>query len=90
MRRKTTRADYLNLASDLRRVANWAARGQKEKLQLIERIFAEARKKGQVWKILKSLKADINPKEAFEDKRKRIFFAEQVLVSSLRLQNQRF
>ena len=82
-----TKADYLYYASDLRRVANWVARGQKEKLRLIERIFVDAKKKSEVWKIIKSSKADIDPKEAFENKRKRIFFAEQALVSSLRLQN---
>jgi len=83
-----TKADYLNYASDLRRVANWAARGQKEKLQLIKRIFAEAKKKEEVWKIIKSSKADIDPKEAFENKAKRLFFAEQALISSLQLQRQ--
>lgn len=83
-----TRIDYLNTASDLRRAANWTARNRVEKIGLITRLLRSARNDATVKKILEHFEADKNPKEVFKNEKEREFFAEQLLVSASRLQNQ--
>ena len=82
-----TKSEYLNIASDLRRSANWIARDQKEKLPLIKTVFKNAYKYQDVCAILKHFKVGQNPDSIFDNREKRIFAAEQLLISSLRLQN---
>jgi hypothetical protein len=82
-----TKTDYLNTASDLRRIANWMARGQKEKLPLIIRLWNNIQSQEEALKLVKSLVGEIKPQDALKDKKLRLFFAEQSLLSSIRLQN---
>ncbi len=82
-----TRQDYLNAASDLRRIANWMARGQAEKIPLIKRLWKDANSQKGVSFILKHFVGKMKPQDAIRDKNSRLFFAEQTLLSSLRLQN---
>ncbi len=82
-----TKTDYLNTASDLRRIANWMARGQKEKLPLIIKLWDNIQSQKGSLKIVKSLLGEVKPEEAFKNKKLRLFFAEQSLLSSIRLQN---
>ena len=83
-----TKADYLNTASDLRRIAIWMARGQNEKLPLIIKLWASIKSQKETAKVIKHFIGDIKPQEATRNKELRLFFAEQALVSSLRLENQ--
>lgn len=82
-----TKTDYLNAASDLRRIANWMARGQKEKLPLIIKLWNNIKLQEATSKLVRSLVGEIKPQNAFKDKKLRLFFAEQSLLSSIRLQN---
>jgi len=82
-----TKTDYLNTASDLRRIANWMARGQKEKLPLIIKLWNNIQSQEEASKLVKSLIGEIKPQDALKDKKSRLFFAEQSLLSSIRLQN---
>jgi len=82
-----TKADYLNTASDLRRIADWVARGEKEKIGTIIKLWKEINKEEEVRKVLAVYLGKLKPQGAFEDKRKRLFFAEQALISSLSLQH---
>jgi len=83
-----TKADRFNIASDLRRIANWMARRQKEKLPLILRLWGDAKSHKEVSKVIRHFVENINPDEAFKKEKRRLFFAEQVLISSIRLQSQ--
>ena len=85
-----TKADYLNTASDLRRIANWMARGQKEKLPLIIKLWNNIKSQKGASRVVGHFVGDIKPQEAVKNKRSRLFFAEQVLLSSLRLQHKYF
>jgi len=82
-----TKADYLNTASDLRRIADWVARGEREKIDTIIKLWKEINKKEEVRKIIAAYMGKFEPQGVFEDDRKRIFFAEQALISSFRLQH---
>lgn len=82
-----TQTDYLNVASDLRRAANWVGRNQREKVGLITDLVNSAKENPKVFQILKHFDAIKDPNEVFKNEKDRIFFAEQLLVSSSRLQN---
>lgn len=77
--------DLGNKASDLRRIANWLARGQKEKLTLIVSLLEDIKADPISAEILKHFQADIDPKKVINNKRQRMFLAEQMLISSGRL-----
>lgn len=81
-----TSSDYLNTASDLRRIAYWLAMGQKEKGPLIDSFWKDISKNHQAIKVLKHFGVYKNPKDILSDSPKREFIAEQVLISGLRLQ----
>jgi hypothetical protein len=81
-----TKVDYLNTATDLRRIAFWLAKNQNEKKPLISKFYANAWKNGEVKKVLKHFKAEFDP-ETVLNRKDRLFLAEQLLVSSNRLQN---
>lgn len=81
-----TKREYLDIASDLRRSANWLGRDQKEKMPLIKHILDSATREKDVSDILRHFQVDINVDEVFGDDKKRMFLAEQLLISSLRLQ----
>lgn len=83
-----TKIDYLNTASDLRRIANWMARGQKEKLPLILKLWKNIESQKQISKITSHFVGKVKPQDALRNKKLRLYFAEQVLISSLRLENQ--
>ena len=85
-----TRIDYLNAASDLRRIANWMARGQKEKLPLIIKLWSQINSQKETARVTDHFIGNIKPQEAVKNKRLRLFFAEQALLSSLRLQHKYF
>jgi len=75
-----TKADYLNIASDLRRAAKWLWKNQKEKFPFVRKIIDEASLNKEVKKIFKQFGVVNN----LTNKR---FIAEQLLVSSIRLKN---
>ncbi len=82
-----SKKDYLNYASDLRRIADWIGRDKREKRDIIKKLVVSARKNDEVYQILSHFKADLNPEEVFNDEKKRLFFAEQILISSSRLEH---
>lgn len=69
----------LNIASDLRRSANWLGRGQKEKRGSIMNIINEANNQKEVGEILKHFKVRKNLKSNL--------LAENLLTASIRLKN---
>lgn len=75
-----TKFEILNTASELRRAAKWLYRDQKEKLPLIKKIIREAKTSSETKKVLDHFGVT-------ENFRNRIWLAEQLLVSSVRLQN---
>lgn len=75
-----TKFQILNMASELRRAANWLYRGQEEKLPLIEEIIDQGEKDIEVKKVLDHFKI----KKDFKNKK---WLGEQLLVSSIRLKN---
>ncbi len=79
------RSDYLNAASDLRRIALWMKLGNKQNLSLIMRFWEESISKPQVKKYIDT---KFDPEKIFDDDSKRRRFAEDALMSSIRLQNQ--
>lgn len=81
------RFDYLNAASDLRRIANWVIRGRTEKIELITQMLNSLEKDPKIKMTLSHFDALKDPGKQFKDPKKRIFFAEQLLVSSSCLQN---
>ncbi len=82
-----TKADYLNAASDLRRIANWMARNQKEKIGLANRLWNDIKNKDEIFRIIRHFVGKRDPLSSMKNKKSRLFFAEQVLTSSLRLQS---
>ena len=82
-----TRSDYLNAASDLRRIANWIFRKRIEKIELITEILNSLAKDPEIKKTLSHFDALKDPNTEFKDTKRRIYFAEQLLVSSSCLQN---
>ncbi len=77
--------DLGNKAADLRRIANWLGRGQKEKLNLIQSLLSSAKKNPKVVRVLEHFQADADPAKVINDRRKRLFLAEQLLISSNRI-----
>lgn len=76
-------AKYLNYASDLRRVAEWLARGETEMLPLASRLWRKARRNQFVNSILKKYGADSDP--ALASPTNREILAEQALLASIML-----
>lgn len=76
---------YLNYASDLRRIAEWAAKGQKEMYPLASRLLYNVQKNSKVKSILKRYQVDIDPLAIANGTKERLFFAEQVLLASIML-----
>ncbi len=79
------KTSLLNTASDLRRIASWVGRGQKEKTPIILNYWKSIKNQKQVWQTIKHFQADLNPQKVLKDKEKQPFFAEQLLIVSLRL-----
>lgn len=76
---------YLNYASDLRRIADWMARGQKEMFPLASKLWRDVRKDPKVKSVLVKYQADKDPLKISADTNKRMAFAEQTLLASIML-----
>ena len=78
-----TRQDYLNAASDLRRIANWMARGQTEKLPLIKRLWKDTNSRKRISFVLKHFVGKIKPQDVIRDKNSRLFLQNKPLYQAL-------
>lgn len=72
-----TKRDKLNIASDLKRIAYWLAVGDRTKIAIIGKLWREV---GQFLPKGQGLKF------AFGNKKKRLLLAEDLLLTSIRLQ----
>lgn len=84
-----TKIQTLNTASDLRRIANWVARGEAEKLNLIKFLLNEIKDK-KVKKMIGNFSGGIKPENSFKNKQKSTLFAEGMLAASFILKNRVF
>jgi len=81
-----TKIQTLNTASDLRRIANWTARGEVEKLNLIKSLLAQIKDK-KTRELIDKFRENIKVEDAFKEKKKQNLFAEGMLTASIILQN---